>query len=77
MNTLADLKRKLTPGTKVILRTRFGKEINKEREVIHLQTNSIAFKTPESKRAGLSILKQAFWSLQIMDSEFTEKAREN
>jgi len=65
MKTLSDLKRKLTPGTKVILKSRFGKEINEEREVIHIQSNGIAFKTPESKKSWLEYPKASLL-------EFTE-----
>lgn len=43
MKTLSDLKRDLTPGLKLILKHRNGKEINEERTVIRTDTAKIEF----------------------------------
>ena len=61
--SLSDLKRDLKLGTKVILLERFGKQVNEEREVGKVQSNSIAFK----KGNGLSWLDYPKASLLSYD----------
>ena len=57
MKTLSDLKRELILGKKVVLLSRSGKEINEEREICHIQSNSIAFKTPTKSKCWLDYPK--------------------
>lgn len=57
MKTLTDLKKAWSIGTKVLLVSRFGKEVNEEREVIHTQSNSLAFKTPSKPKMWLDYPK--------------------
>lgn len=59
MKTLADLKRELCVGSKVILKKRFGEDVNEAREVIRTQSNSLVFKTPTGKNSHLDYPKAA------------------
>jgi len=43
MGSLADFKRALPVGAKITLKERFGKEVNEERVVGKIQSNSMAF----------------------------------
>lgn len=75
MKTLADLKRKLTPGTKVILKTRFGTKINQKREVIHQQSNCIIFKTSEGKKSWLNYPKASLLEFTTNDFRIYGKGK--
>jgi len=57
MKTLADLKRVLTVGQKVILKERNKKEINQEKEVVKVQSNAWVFKTEKVARSWLQFPK--------------------
>ena len=57
MKTLADLKRDLKPGVKLILKHRFGKEVNEQREVIQTQSNGLWFKSEFKPRTWLDYPK--------------------
>ena len=69
MKTLEDLKRKLQPGTMLILKTRFGKEVNKKREVAKTQSNGVWLKRGENeKNSWLDYPKASL--LEVTDAGF-------
>jgi len=49
MKTLADLKRALVKGRKLILVSRFGKPVNQPRQVISVQSNGVWFRIADDK----------------------------
>lgn len=56
MNTLAELKRYLQPGVKILKIEEWGKPVAPEsqmREVVKVQTNAVVFKTPTKPQSWL------------------------
>jgi hypothetical protein len=71
MQTLADLKRRMIPGVKLIIVSRFGQSVPQEmceRELVKVQTNSWCFKTAHKPAAWLDIPKASL--LEITDNGF-------
>lgn len=57
MKTLANLKRELKTGRRLILKTRHGKEINEGREITRTQSNGVCIRTDSDKKSWLQYPK--------------------
>jgi hypothetical protein len=71
MQTLADLKRRMIPGVRLIIVSRFGQPVpleTAERELVKAQTNSWCFKTPQKPATWLDIPKASL--LEITENGF-------
>ncbi len=75
MKTLTDLKRELGTGRKLILKTRFGKEINEGREVVKVQLNGVWFKTDANKKSWFDFPKASLLKIEGQAFKVYNKGR--
>lgn len=72
MKTLADLKRTLTVGTRLQLKERYGRPVNKKRTIVQIQSNGVWLKSDEPDEFdghGRSFLDYPKATLQEFDGE--------